>query len=304
MAGISDTSPEAARVLREVYRRMPPAKKWLLLGEMYQDGRALHAAGVRLRHPGATPADVRRHWLAVTVGPAPDPDPDKPVVERPMQNLSGLREVLAVLTRLGIPYALGGSMASSVYGVPRNTRDADVTAEPFPGKEAQLVASFGGDYYLSEQAVRQAVLFRSSFNVINTATGFKVDVFVRKDRPFEQSAMSRRVPVELPDAPGQPLVLHAPEDVILFKLAWFRLGNEASGQQLKDVVGVLQVQSGRLDDAYLDRWAADLGVAIRGRRGGENPCSGTASGSGAFDSASPAWPPAACCCFAAPANGG
>ncbi len=266
MAGISDTSPEAARVLRDVYRRMPPAKKWLLLGEMYQDGRALHAAGVRLRCPAATPAEIRQHWLAVTVGPAPVIDPAIPASERPMQNLSGLREVLAVLTRLGIPYALGGSMASSVYGVPRNTRDADVTVEPFPGKETQLVGAFGEDYYVSEQAVRDAVRLRSSFNIINTATGFKVDVFVRKDRPFEQSAMSRRVAVDLPDAPGQPVVLHTPEDVVLFKLAWYRLGNEAAEQQFKDVVGVLQVQAGRLDDAYLDRWGADLGVADLLRR--------------------------------------
>src|SRR5260370_957680 len=84
---------------------------------------------------------------------------------------------------------------------------------------------------------RAAALLRSSFNIINTAAGFKVDLFVRKDRPFEQSAMSRRVAVDLPDAPGQPIVLHTAEDVILFKLAWYRLGNHASEQQLKDVLG-------------------------------------------------------------------
>ena len=269
MAGLSDTSPEAARVLREVYRRMPLARKWLLLGQMYQDGRALHAAGFRLRHPAATPGEIRRHWLALTCDLAPDAKPAGTVAERPMQNLHELREVLAVLTRLGIPYALGGSMASSVYGVPRSTRDAGITVEPFPGKEAQLVAAFGEDYYITEPAVRQAVLLRSSFNIINTAAGFKVDVFVRKNRPFEQAAMSRRVPVELPDDPGQPVVLHTPEDVILFKLAWCRLGNQASEQQFKDVLGVLQVQADRLDDAYLDRWAADLGVTDLLRRARE-----------------------------------
>ena len=266
MVGISDTSPEAERVLREVYRRMPLARKWLLLGEMYQDGRALHAAGVRLRHPSATAHEIRQHWMAVTCGLPPAASSVVRNPERPVQNLSGLRKVLDVLTRLAIPYALGGSMASSVYGVPRNTRDADVTAEPFPGKETPLVAAFGEDCYISEPAVRDAVRLRSSFNIINTVTGFKVDVFIRKDRPFEQSAMSRRVAVDLPDAPGQPIVLHTPEDVILFKLGWYRLGNEASEQQFKDVLGVLQVQAGRLDDAYLDRWAADLGVADLLRR--------------------------------------
>lgn len=260
MAGLSDTSPEAERVWREAYRRMSAGRKWLLLGQMYQDGRALHAAGVRLRNPSATPWDIHEHWLTVALGLPPGRITRTPAEEQPMQNLSELREVLAALTRLEIPYALGGSMASSVHGIARYTRDADVTAEPFPGKEAQLVGAFGEDYYISEAAVRDAVRRRASFNIINTITGFKVDIFVRKDRPFEQSAMSRRVPLELPDAPGQSIVLHTPEDVILFKLWWYRLGNEASEQQIKDVLGVLQVQAGKLDDVYLDHWAADLGV--------------------------------------------
>jgi hypothetical protein len=261
MAGLSDTSPEAARVLRDVYRRMPLARKWLLLGEMYQDGRALHAAGVRQRQPSATRQEIHHHWMTGLGGWSPTQWAGEPVREQTMQNLSDLREVFAVLVKLGIPYALGGSMASSVYGVPRYTRDADITAEPFPGKETQLAAAFSEDYYISEPSIRDAVRLRSSFNIINTVTGFKIDVFVRKDRPFEQSAMSRRVAVELPDAPGEPVVLHTPEDVILFKLWWYRLGNQVSEQQLKDIIGVLQVQAGKLDDAYLDTWAADLGVA-------------------------------------------
>jgi hypothetical protein len=181
-------------------------------------------------------------------------------VDEEKQNLRGLREVVAVFTRLGIPYALGGSMASSLYGIDRHTRDGDITVEPFPGKEDQLMAGFGPDYYLSRDAIRDAVRQRSSFNIINTSTGFKVDVFVRKDQPFEQSAMSRRVSLDLPDAPGDPLVLHSPEDVVLFKLRWYRLGNECSDQQWIDVLNVIKVQAGRLDGAYLDHWARELRV--------------------------------------------
>jgi hypothetical protein len=260
MAGLSDTSPEAERVLLEVLRRMPLSRKWRILGELYQNGRALHAAGFLFRHPVATPHEIRQHWMVLTLGSAPPARTSDLATERPMQNLSDLREVLSVLSKLGIPYALGGSMASSVYGVPRYTHDADVTAEPFPGKEKQFAEAFGEDFYLSESAIRDAVRLRSSFNIINTAIGFKVDVFVRKDRPFEQSAMSRRIAVEMPDSPGQPIFLHSPEDVILFKLWWYRLGNLTSEHQIKDIIGVLQVQAGKLDDAYLDHWAADLGV--------------------------------------------
>ena len=178
-----------------------------------------------------------------------------------MQPLHDLRQVLRVFTTLGIPYALGGSMASSIYGVWRSTLDADITAEPFPGKEARLVSEFDDTYYLSLPAVQQAVRQRSSFNIINTNTGFKADIFVRKDRPFEQSAMARRLTVDFPDAPGEPLSLYTPEDVILFKLWWYRLGQGVSYHQRDDVLGVMRVQAGKLDQAYLDHWAADLGVA-------------------------------------------
>ena len=130
-----------------------------------------------------------------------------------MQAMHDLREVLRVFSALGIPYALGGSMASSIHGMVRFNCNADITAEPFPGKEAQLASAFGADYYLSLPAVQKAVQQRSSFNIINMSTGFKVDVFIRKDRPFEQSAMSRRLTVDLPEAPGEP---HRLRDLLLF----------------------------------------------------------------------------------------
>ena len=259
----TDTSPEADRVWTEVFRRMSPGRKWLLLGDAFRTARALHAAGFRQRHPDAGPAAVTRDWLAVQLGqPACEPALDGgSSVDPALQNLRVVRDVLAALDRLGIAYALGGSMASSLHGIARFTQDADVSVEPFPGKEAAFVAAFGPDYYVSLPAVQQAVRGRASFNVINTREGFKVDVYVRKDEPFEQSALARRVAVTLPDRPDQPVALLTAEDVVLFKLVWYRLGNETSDRQWGDVLGVLKVQAGRLDETYLDRWAAALGVA-------------------------------------------
>jgi hypothetical protein len=258
---MKDTSPEAERVLIDVYRKMPIGKKWLILGEAYQDARALHAAGVRLRQPGATEREIQEAWLTTNLGPGRFKSSRETAMSEPIPNLRGLREVVAVFSALNIPYALGGSMASSLFGIGRYTRDGDITTEPFPGQEAELAAAFGPDYYVSLPAIQEAVRQRTSFNIINTSTGFKVDVFVCKDQPFEQSAMARRLSTTMPDAPEQPIVLHAPEDVILFKLRWYRLGNEIAQQQFSDVLGVLQVQGEKLDQAYLDHWAKELGVA-------------------------------------------
>ena len=234
MAGLSDTSPEAERVLLDALRKMPFARRWRQMGEIFQLANTLRAAG-RARN-------------------------EEPALNGPNENLQVLEEVIAALSRLGIPYALGGSWASCLFGQMRLTLDADLTVEPFPGKEAALCSCFGEDYYISQEAVREAVARRSSFNIIHLGSGFKVDCFVRKDRPFEQSVMSRRRSYVLPGQAGPPLQCVTPEDVVLLKLEWYRLGNESSERQWRDVLGVLQVQAGRLDDAYLDHWAADLGV--------------------------------------------
>lgn len=260
MAKRSDTTPEAERVLLDVYRKMAIGQKWLMLAEDFRASRILHAAGLRLRKPNATDADVQKDWLAVNQGFISPGPIETVLVDPPMQNLGVVREVVAVFDRLGIAYALGGSMASSLYGMDRSTKDADLTAEPFPGKEADFAAAFGPEYYLSVAAIQEAIQKRSCFNIIHTITGFKVDVFIRKDRPFEDSALRRRRPVVLPDQPQQPVMLVSPEDILLFKLEWYRIGNESSDQQWADILAVLKIQAGKLETAYLDKWAPDLAV--------------------------------------------
>jgi len=64
----NDTSPEADRVLTEVYRKMTIGEKWRRLGSIYRTARILHATGVRLRKATATPDEIRDDWLAITLG--------------------------------------------------------------------------------------------------------------------------------------------------------------------------------------------------------------------------------------------
>jgi hypothetical protein len=181
-------------------------------------------------------------------------------VEQNRDNLRVLLHVIAALNHLGIAYALGGSWASALLGQPRFTDDADLTVEPFPGKEDQLCASFGPDYYVSLEAVRDAMRRRSSFNIIHTPTSFKIDIFVQKDRSFDRSAMARRRPMVLSEAPEQPILFVSAEDIILFKLEWYRIGGETSERQWTDILGVLKVQGRNLDADYLNHYAAELHV--------------------------------------------
>jgi hypothetical protein len=260
---LSDTSPDAQRVLTECYRRMPPARKWHIMRDAYRTARALHATGVRLRHPGATGAMIQADWRALMLGTLwPAHVTETPAMDPlSFDNLPIIREVMNAFRRLGVACALGGSWATSIQGEPRMTQDADLTAEPFLGKATAFVHCFGPEFYVSLPAVQDAIRRRASFNLIHLPTAFKVDVFIRQDRPFDQSVLQRRIPAPAPDAPGETIDIISPEDIVLLKLEWYRLGGETSDRQWGDVLGVLRVQAGRLDDAYLDRWAADLGVA-------------------------------------------
>lgn len=92
------------------------------------------------------------------------------------------------------------------------------------------------------------------------ATMFKVDVFIPKARPFEQAQFERRLAKIIESDTKRKVYLASPEDIILAKLEWFRLGNEISNQQWQDVLGVLGAQGKSLDLAYLRHWASELGV--------------------------------------------
>ncbi len=174
--------------------------------------------------------------------------------------LGVLAEVAAVLESLGVPYAVGGSVASSIHGTARTTMDADVVADLRPEHVRRLASTLSGAYYLDEAAGVDAIRRRSSFNLVHRGTSFKVDLFVLGTRPYDREALGRRRRVPLGVGPGQePFVLSA-EDTLLGKLEWYRKGGELSERQWKDVLGILRTQGVALDGRYLARWAREIGV--------------------------------------------
>jgi len=176
--------------------------------------------------------------------------------------IAAVDPVRAALEHLGVRYYVGGSLASSLYGLSRSTMDADLVADLAAEHARPLAEALRPAYYASEPAMAEAVARKSCFNVIHLPTSFKVDVFVLKDREYDRQAMTRRRADSLdPNDPEQRLFFASPEDVVLAKLEWFRLGGGVSDRQWRDVVEVLRVQAGVLDDEYLDRWAPAIAVA-------------------------------------------
>jgi len=171
------------------------------------------------------------------------------------------KHVTDVLEQLDIPYLIGGSLASSLHGIPRATQDVDVVADIKVHHIPLLVNTLKTDFYIDADMIREAIQHRSSFNVIHLETMFKVDIFVLREDMPSQEEMARREQYQVSDNPLQILFLSSAEDVILHKLYWFQLGEGVSERQWNDVLGVLQVQHETLDYEYLKRGAKQRGVS-------------------------------------------
>jgi hypothetical protein len=166
-----------------------------------------------------------------------------------------------VLERLGIRYCVGGSVASSVYGEVRTTLDVDLVAELRQQHVDDLLAATQPDFHIVDASVRRAVRDKSSFNLIHEDMLVKADVYVSPDDALHREQFARSRAVALRVEPGSDVQLASPEDVVIHKLRWYRMGGGVSDRQWRDVLGVLKVGAGALDRGYLNRVAGDLGLA-------------------------------------------
>lgn len=174
-----------------------------------------------------------------------------------MSQTSLLTEAVRALEAAGVGYLLTGSLASSLQGEPRSTHDIDLVVEVDARVVDALAAAFGTDaYYFDDLAARDALGRGGMFNLIDTVGGDKIDFWALTGDPFDQSRFGRRVHTGVF---GIDVAVSTPEDTILQKLKW---ASEQGGseRQLRDAVGVYQVQRGALDEGYLDTWAKSLGV--------------------------------------------
>jgi hypothetical protein len=165
-----------------------------------------------------------------------------------------LATVLGGLDEAGIAHMLAGSLASSFHGEPRSTQDIDLVIDPDQSSLQRFLDGLDrARYYVGDGLA--ALRNRSQFNLIDNATGWKVDLIIRRDRAFSHEELSRRQPVEIL---GCPAFVATVEDTVLSKLEWAALGG--SERQLHDVVAMLRASADGIDDDYLDHWAEELGV--------------------------------------------
>ena len=167
--------------------------------------------------------------------------------------------VTAILNSLEIPYLVGGSVASGIWGEIRYTQDIDLVVDLQAHQVESLVTAFSPRFYLSEVAIQEAIALGTSFNLIDNDTGWKIDLFILTSDPFQQSRFQRQQIIAIDEA-GNTVNISSPEDTILQKLIWYDMGQKQSTQQWRDILGMIKLQQSSLDLAYLRQWAEVLNL--------------------------------------------
>jgi hypothetical protein len=169
-------------------------------------------------------------------------------------------KVTGVFEKLGVPYLIGGSLASTLYGMVRTTQDSDIVAEMRLEHLKPFVSALQDEFYVDDEMIADSIQQYASFNIIHRETLFKVDVFIPAPRPFLQSQLARAQRQVFAFDTEASAKFASPEDTILSKLEWYRMGGEVSERQWRDILGVLKTRAGELDLAYLQKWANELKV--------------------------------------------
>lgn len=261
----SDTTCDSAQAQLRLLREKSPSERLALAARLSSD--IIHAAkrAIARVHPGFSQSEVALRFIQLHYGHdlahALAETGSGPRMDGASELLQALGPVLTELTRLGVRYYVGGSVASSIHGAARSTLDVDVAAVLDEPQGLQLVEALQDKYYISKEAALSAVRRRSCFNLIHLATSFKIDVFVCKDRAFDRSVLDRAAVQALGEVDSILAHVATAEDIILLKLEWYRLGNEASERQWNDLTQVTKLHGEQLDHEYLRHWAKDLGVA-------------------------------------------
>lgn len=169
-----------------------------------------------------------------------------------------LKVITAQLKKNRVPYMITGAWSAIYYGRPRASHDIDFVVELGRQDLAKVLSIFSplsDDFFIQKEAIKEAVLEKSMFNVIHLPTTLKLDFWILTDEPFDKSRFRRKRKVKILD---QPMVMASAEDTILQKLRWYKMGKIE--KHLVDAAFVYQIQKKNLDMGYLADWVRKLGL--------------------------------------------
>jgi len=167
--------------------------------------------------------------------------------------LDFLKIIVSFFAENHIEYMLSGSVALSVYTLPRATRDFDFVVHLKISDAEYFREHFKEGYYCDEDAVIDAIKNHSMFNIIDYASGFKADFVILKNEPFRKKEFDRRREI---DFFGMPVFVVSPEDLLISKLIWIQ--NFYSSLQAEDIKSLSALDN--IDKNYIKYWIEYLNL--------------------------------------------
>lgn len=172
------------------------------------------------------------------------------------------RLILDAIEATHTEYMLGGALAVMAYAEARATQDVDVVVnlpleriQDFSRELEKRQVLIPPDLILERFIQPQGDVPLSG---IHLTSGQRADIFLLQEGdPLRISALARRRLFDLGLPLGQVYV-HAPEDLILYKLRYFAMSEQ--DKHIRDIAALLYGQRGKLDEAYLQRWVVSLGL--------------------------------------------
>jgi len=274
----SDTHPSIELIHIEMIRRVSISRRLDIVSSLAGTTRQLSWRGICVRYNNESIVRLKERFGILLYGDkvitprvrhliSSSDNTGKPVQERdPLkvkqpELIEITLKVIAIFEKLGIRYSIGGSLASSAFGIPRATMDIDIVADIKQENVPLLQECLEKEFYADMDMIMEAVRRKSSFNIIHLESLYKVDIFILQEHPFDLQALARRVQKKVSEDTSQEPFFSTPEDIILNKLKWYKDGGGVSERQWNDILGVLKVQGKNLDMLYLSEWAEKLNLS-------------------------------------------
>lgn len=171
-----------------------------------------------------------------------------------------VKQVIEALEEAEVGYMIGGALAVWAWGEPRATLDLDLVVDlPFQAISALSRELKRRGMWVPEDIIRENLLEDRAdlvINAIHPTSGLKAELYpLREGDDLRRSAYERRQVADLGPELGKVYV-HAPEDLIIYKLLYFSLSQQS--KHPRDILSILHSRQADLDLEYIKAWVDRL----------------------------------------------